>query len=110
MRGMRPLFALFAPILLLQTLRAEEAAVKLPPQILTNQGIVALSDAGYDEDFLIDLIQSRQTRFDTSTEGLSFLAQHGLCEHVVRMMIARSNTHDQHETVAAPAFQAGVKI
>src|SRR5579864_7588717 len=92
-------------------LGAEDAApAKLPPQILTNQGVVQLSDAGYDEDCLIDLIQSRQARFDVSADGLSFLAQHGLCEHVVRVMVARANTHDQHAVIAAPAAPLGVRM
>ncbi len=110
---MRNFFAVSSLVLFLTPLGVplgaqDAAAVKLPPQILTNQGVVALSDAGYDEDFLIDLIQSRQTRFDTSVEGLSYLAQHGLCEHVVRMMVARANTHEQHTVVAAPVSPVAI--
>jgi hypothetical protein len=100
---LRNAFLLAIPILCLAPLCAEDAeAVKLPPHILTNQGVVALSDAGYDEDFLIDLIQSKQTRFDTSAEGLAYLAQHGLCEHVVRVIVARAQAHDSHAVTAAP--------
>src|SRR5579864_8579196 len=104
MRFMKLFVAFFALLWLLAPLGAQDAApVKLPPQILTNQGIVALSDAGYDEDFLIDLIQSRQARFDVTADGLSYLAQHGLCEHVVRVMVARANMHDQHSVLAPVA-------
>jgi len=109
---MRNLFWFLSLLLFLPSLGAQDAAsIKLPPQILTNQGVVTLSDAGYDEDFLIDLIQSKQTHFDTSPEGLAFLAQHGLCEHVVRTMLTRANAHDQHAVVAGPAtVQVGVQI
>ena len=113
MCGMKNVIALLILIAGWTPLRAEDTApAKLPPQILTNQGIVMLSDAGYDEDFLLDLIQSRQTRFDTSPEGLSYLSLHGLCEHVVRAMVARANSHDQHAVVAmaAPVEPAGVKM
>ena len=94
---------------------AEDAVpAKTPPQILTNQGLVALAEAGYDEGFLLDLIQSRQTRFDTSADGLRYLAEHGLCEHVVRAMLARANSHDQHAVAAMPvepaALQPGVRM
>src|SRR5581483_11303966 len=59
----------------------------LPRHILSNQGIVMLSDAGYDEDFLIDVIQCKQTRFDTTVEGLTYLAKHGISERIIRFMI-----------------------
>ncbi len=93
---MRNAIFLSSLILLLPPLLAadEAAAVKLPPNILTNQGIVLLSDAGYGEDFLVDLIRTRPSRFDTSAEGLAYLAQHGICEHVVRFMVARVETHE----------------
>jgi len=95
---------LLIPVFLVAPLLAEDSEpVKLPPQVLTNQGVVALSDAGYDEDFLIDLIQIRQVRFDITAAGLAYLAQHGLCEHVVRAMIARANSHDSHPVAAAVA-------
>jgi hypothetical protein len=51
---------------------------------LTNQGLVQLAEAGYSEEFLLDLIKSRPARFDTSVEGLVYLARQGLSEKLVR--------------------------
>jgi hypothetical protein len=59
--------------------------------VLSNEGIVALSEAGYDQSFIVDLIRQKQTRFDTSVEGLAFLADHGIPENIVRFMIANEN-------------------
>src|SRR5690348_9750163 len=63
----------------------------LPRNVLSNQGIVMLADAGYDEDFLIDLIRLKQTRFDTTVEGLMLLANHGVSERIIRFMLANEN-------------------
>ena len=86
----------------------EVTPFKLPPNILTNQGVVLLLDAGYGEDFLVDLIRTRPSRFDTSAEGLAYLAQHGLCEHVVRFIVARAESHEV--TPAVQAYRTGVQL
>jgi len=84
----------------LVALRADDPAV--PRHVLSNQGIVTLAEAGYDEDFLIDLIQCKQTRFDTTVEGLAYLAKHAVSERIVRYMILSQNKVDG-PTLAAPA-------
>ena len=78
----------------------------LPRHILSNQGIVMLSEAGYDEDFLIDLIQNKQTRFDTTVEGLTFLARHGISERIIRFMMDNENKPAGTAAVPAPAAVA----
>jgi Peptidase family M48 len=72
----------------------------IPRQLLSNEGIVALAEAGYDQDFLLDLIRQEQTSFDTSVEGLDFLAQHGISETLVRAM---TPTDAKSEVTAAVA-------
>jgi hypothetical protein len=77
---------------------------KLPRNVLSNEGIVLLSDAGYDEDFLADLIVHKQTVFDTTVEGLAYLANHGISERVIRFMIANERKPaGPIVTVEAPA-------
>src|SRR4051794_33838076 len=84
-------------------LRAEDPApAAVPRHVLSNQGIVTLAEAGYDEDFLIDLIQCKQTRFDTTVEGLAYLAKHAISERIVRYMILSQNKVDS-PTLTAPA-------
>lgn len=63
----------------------------IPRHVLSNEGIVQLSEAGYDQMFLVNLIQQKQTRFDTSVEGLAYLAEHGIPVNIVRFMIANEN-------------------
>jgi hypothetical protein len=75
----------------------------MPRNVLSNQGIVMLADAGYDEDFLIDIIEHKQTRFDTTVEGLTFLANHGISERIIRFMIANENKSAGPVAVAVAA-------
>ena len=81
---------------------ADSAVKVLPRHVLTNQGIVALAEAGYDEAFLIDLILYKQTRFDTTVEGLTFLADNGISKRIVRYMIANENKSPGFPVTPAP--------
>lgn len=56
--------------------------------VLTNEGLVKLADAGYDEAFLMELIRRRPSKFDTTVEGLSYLMQAGLTQQLVRTVLA----------------------
>ncbi len=69
---------------------------------LTNQDIVTLAKAGFNEDFLIDLIGTSHTRFDLSGNALADLAKQGLTERVLRAMLAPVPT-----PAATPAGPAG---
>lgn len=92
-----------------RTLAAREAALRQPepepePQpepkyppvmrkrvdrnVLTNEGLVRLADAGYDEVFLMELIRRKQGKFDTTVEGLSYLMRAGLSQQMVRTVLA----------------------
>ncbi|MBL8230713.1 MAG: hypothetical protein JNL98_19630 [Bryobacterales bacterium] len=69
--------------------------------VLTNQGVVLLAQAGYTESFVIDMIHHKQTNFDVSAEGLAWLARNGLSERVVRAMVA--NARKEENTAVLPA-------
>src|ERR1700722_20105686 len=75
----------------------------VPRHVLSNEGIVALSEAGYDQNFLIDLIRQKQTRFDTSVEGLAYLADHGIPDYIVRFMIVNENKPSASSVSIEPA-------
>jgi hypothetical protein len=62
---------------------------------LTNQDLVTLAKAGFNEDFLVDLIGTSHTRFDLSGSALAELAKQGLTERLIRAMLTPA--------VAAPA-------
>ena len=59
--------------------------------VLTNDGIVTLAKAGFDELFIVERIRTSRAKFDTSVEGLVALKQAGLSEDVIRVMAQRDN-------------------
>src|SRR5215471_21860945 len=62
----------------------EPGATPLSRHVLTNESIVTLAKAGFDELFIIERIRTSRTHFDTSVEGLVALKQAGLTEDVIR--------------------------
>jgi hypothetical protein len=81
----------------------------LPRQILTNDGIITLAQAGYDEDFIIDMIMVRQTRFDAGVEGLAKLAECGLSERLVRYVVQYEHKSSGIPLPAVPATPVVVR-
>ncbi|HLI82939.1 MAG TPA: hypothetical protein VKV17_03425 [Bryobacteraceae bacterium] len=74
-------------------------AAALPPDILTNDGIVQLSNAGFSDAFIVQKILLSRTKLDTTVEGLAFLRRHSVSEQLIQYVM-------QHE--AQPAIAAGV--
>lgn len=56
-------------------------------EVLTNPAIVTLAAAGFNEEFVIELILNSRTQFDTSAIGLAKLAKLGIHEGIVRVML-----------------------
>lgn len=75
----------------------------LAHQPLTNESIVTLAKAGFDELFLAQLMRSSRTNFDTSVEGLVKLKKEGLSEDIIRYMAMPQTIPPQAPAVAAPA-------
>jgi hypothetical protein len=48
----------------------EPAAPPLSRHLLTNDSVIMLAKAGFDELFIVERIHTSRTRFDTSVEGL----------------------------------------
>lgn len=63
----------------------------LPRNLLTNEGVVLLAEAGLGERFLLELIEQKNTRFDTSAEALASLARQGLTETILRAMVRKQD-------------------
>lgn len=70
--------------------------------MLTNEGIVMMAQAGYTERFIVEMIHRKQTKFDVSPQGLAWLAQMGLTERIVRAMVANERKED--DTAMLPGF------
>ena len=67
---------------------------KLPKNLLTNDGVVLLAEAGLGERFLLELIDQKTSRFDTSAEALASLAslaRQGLTEGILRAMVRKQD-------------------
>ncbi len=60
-------------------------------EVLTNPAIITLASAGFNEDFVIELILNSKTQFDTSVDGLSSLAKQGINERIIRVMLSAEN-------------------
>jgi len=73
-------FFLFAPLLVAQ----DYAISVVSRHVLTNEGIIALAKAGFDEWFIVERIRTTRTHFDASVQGLVNLKQAGLSEDLIR--------------------------
>jgi hypothetical protein len=77
----------------------------LPPDVLTNEGIVQLSNAGFSDAFIVQKILLSRTRLDTTVEGLTFLRHNSVSERLIEYIL-------QHEAqpvppAATPGVQSG---
>jgi hypothetical protein len=70
----------------------------LSRHILTNESVVTLARAGFDESFIADRIRKSRTRFDLSVEGMVALKQAGISEELIQVMA-------ENERRASPAAQ-----
>ena len=95
-----------APCLMLLSLAGATAAPAprgADNKMLNNEGLVVLARAGYNERFLVELIQTQPGRFDTSVEGLVYLAQQGVSEKIVRLIIAEQRADERRQAERAAA-------
>jgi len=89
-------------VLLTSTAFAQQFTTEpLKQQPLTNESVVTLAKAGFDELFILQLIHSSRTNFDTSVQGLVVLKQAGVSEDLIRLMAM-----PQSSPPAAPAATA----
>jgi hypothetical protein len=81
---------------------SDDLKPSFPLHQLSNQSIVTLAEAGYDQEFIVDLIRHKQGHFDTSVEGLTFLAQHGISQSLVRFVVASENAPTDQPVTGSP--------
>jgi len=62
----------------------ESAEAAVSRHILTNDGVVALAKAGFDEYFIVERIHTSRTKLDASVQGLILLKEAGLSEDLIR--------------------------
>ena len=76
-----------ALILLFAVAGVCSAENNLHRNVLSNHDVVILAKAGFDEEFLVSVIVSSRTHFDTSAEALAALAQEGVSQQIVEVMM-----------------------
>jgi hypothetical protein len=64
----------------------DSAATALSRHILTNEGVITLAKAGFDELFIVERIKTSRVRFDTTIAGLVALKEAGISEDLIRAM------------------------
>ena len=55
--------------------------------VLSNHDVITLAKAGFDEEFLVNVIVSSRTHFDTSADALAALAEQGVTQRIVEVMM-----------------------
>ena len=98
MRGILLFLLLFLPA------AAQDFTVAtLSRHVITNDGVITLAKAGFDELFIIERIHTSRTRFDTTVEGLVALKQAGVSEDLIRVMAEHDVRAYPLPVEAAPA-------
>jgi len=89
-----------ALILFLAVAGVCSAESNLHRNVLSNRDVVTLAKAGFDEEFLVSVIVSSRTHFDTSADGLAALAEQGVTQRIIEVMM---NPEVATPPAAAPA-------
>lgn len=67
------------------------AETVITPELLTNEGIVALANAGFSDAFIVEkILLSDRTRLDVSVEGLAYLRRNAISERLALFIIEHS--------------------
>lgn len=77
----------------------------LPKDILTNEALVTLAEAGFSDSFIVEKIRLSRSRFDTSVEGLAYLRRNWISEELVHFVMeyaARPAAQPSAAAVAVP--------
>ena len=104
---MRLLCAAIVTVSLAAAQQFTVAQIKQQP--LTNENVVTLAKAGFDELFILQLIHTSRTNFDTSVQGLVVLKQAGVSEDLIRMMAMPQASPPAVPTAATPPAKAAPK-
>lgn len=101
---------LLCAVLLTISAAAQQFTVaQLKQQPLTNENVVTLAKAGFDELFILQLIRSSRTNFDTSVQGLVVLKQAGVSEDLIRMMAMPQSSPPAAPAATTPPAKAPPK-
>ncbi len=103
MHGLAYLLAVVSPIFLLPAAAQDFTTTTLSRHVLTNESVIALAKAGFDELFIVERIRTSRTKFDTSVPGLVAMKEAGVSEDLIRVMALEDNRSFPTPLEAAPA-------
>ena len=90
-------------LLALPVLAQDLAVTALSRHILTNESVVTLAKAGFDELFIAERIKTSRTRFDMSVQGLVSLKEAGVTEDLIDVMALQDRRNRQAALAAVDA-------
>ena len=90
-------------LLALPVLAQDLAVTALSRHILTNESVVTLAKAGFDELFIVERIKTSRTRFDMSVQGLVSLKEAGVTEDLIDVMALQDRRNRQAALAAVDA-------
>ena len=67
-----------------------EATRKFEQNAMNNHDVIKFANSGVSDDIIIGEIKRRGGRFDMSTEGMIYMRQNGVSEHVLKVMQERA--------------------
>jgi hypothetical protein len=59
----------------------------LSRNVLNNRDVMLLADAGFGEDFIVDMIGASRPEFDTTAGAIAEIKKHGVKDGVIRAML-----------------------
>ncbi|TWU11274.1 hypothetical protein CA54_00790 [Symmachiella macrocystis] len=68
----------------------QEATRKFEKNAMNNHDVIKFAQSNVSDEFIIGEIKRRGGRFDMSTEGMLFLHENGVSEHVLTVMQERA--------------------
>src|SRR5215469_12160080 len=106
---LRPKFVLRLSLVLLALIGL--IAAQAPSSLsgtLTNDSVVRMVKAGFDDSFIIQTIQANPVNFSLAAEDLAKLAQRGVSDKVIGAMIAKQSRSVTANGSPAPGTQSSV--
>ena len=59
--------------------------------VLTNRDVVTLADAGFGLEFIVEMIGTSRTEFDTTADAIAELRKHGVKDDIIRATVRLPN-------------------
>jgi hypothetical protein len=80
------------------------------PDVVTNDGLVVLSEAGFSDSFIVEKISLSRTRFDVTAEGLAGMRRKGISEELVTFVLRHSAKGAVAQTAAPAPIAVPMKL